>query len=619
MSTAMESKLNLQTVHRQWALVTIRKLRLIHPEFSVTLYGNQFAHTFHVHECEDTAFNELQTWFKSSLKPVTCDIKLSQIAPTDQELIAEPDNYENEIWLNGEPLSARDFNTLMSIAEPDLPKGGLDFDNSRDAWMFKVFADLDSNEKETVQRAARKVGIIGNVEIVTLQPPNPQPQQPRRTKEKTELTLITGNQHRFQSNSASINALIHRDEDEWRSFLSTRARQEIVEERTSHVQNFSCLYDVENSGESRLSELLTIYDRVDILPDVNGLDWTNKHNVSIREIQDLTSLGRIRLILPYSCEHYPSVLIDAVSEVNSDAIILSRSLAAQAIIRGQKKEPLLYAPLTAKQRAMLIREISKINSKDQFLLPLKSYGHILARQNDLFMMRGATALLNVGVGAYLGDVFLNLTERDARLELQTCGASIEWALGLGVSYIPRDFGGFDETSNSQIIASYLSRTRLIPADPVANRMHSVTDGLLALSGVKPIDVANNFKSTQISRFRNIASKLMQAPAGTDIQGAIADINADVKAFESRTERLANWQLGSLMAGLAGGTLSSGLEMGVAASAGSAWMFNVLRNKLPDRVKEELGDAYNMLTGLATGSSIDAVVVSRSRKVLSKGK
>ena len=41
------------------------------------------------------------------------------------------------------------------------------------------------------------------------------------------------------------------------------------------------------------------------------------------------------------------------------------------------------------------------------------------------MMRGALASLNFGVGAYLGDTFYALHQRDVRIELSTCGAAIE--------------------------------------------------------------------------------------------------------------------------------------------------------------------------------------------------
>lgn len=128
---------------------------------------------------------------------------------------------------------------------------------------------------------------------------------------------------------------------------------------------------------------------------------------------------------------------------------------------------------------------------------------------------------------------------DSRLELMTCGAGIEWALGLGASYIPRDFGDdYVETWNSQIVASYLGRTKIRRADPVANRMHTITNELLAVTDVSPVDVAKNFHSLQISHFRNLAQKLMMAsPDEAELQYAIDQINADVKAFERRTGRL----------------------------------------------------------------------------------
>ena len=81
----------------------------------------------------------------------------------------------------------------------------------------------------------------------------------------------------------------------------------------------------------------------------------------------------------------------------------------------------------------------------------------------------------------LGDFFYHLRHQDARIELATCGAGLEWALALGASFLPRNFGGYDETTNSLLIASFLGRTKQVQGDPAANRMHAVLDGLLAVS------------------------------------------------------------------------------------------------------------------------------------------
>ena len=448
---------SLQAVHKQWALWATRQLRLLHPELELTLYGRDWDFILHVADCDDGTFSALAEFFDNSVRPMTCNVRLCQQVPQFAQ-IKEVDNYEAELWLNGEPLPAGDFNYLLLLAEPTLPNGVIDFDHAQNTWVFRSFTALTDDEKACVQKATTKAGIIGPVHFVQAShpgtPPAPSP------KIQGDLTLITS--RHFSHTPGTLRDLVHQDEDEWRNFLSRRAKQEIVKPDQMVTSDFACLYDVEHCGESCLSELLTIYDRVDIMPERFSLEWFKKHQVSLTDLQELVRLKRVRIILPYSVTHYPSTLIEAVAEVDRSSIVLSRTLATKTISQGQMKEPLLYAPLTFGQRASILSTLSRSVRDEKFRARLSSYGELFSRQHDMFMMRGALASLDFGVGAYLGDVFLKLANKDARLELMTCGAGIEWALGLGASYIPRDFGGYDETRNSQIIASYLGKARQEP-------------------------------------------------------------------------------------------------------------------------------------------------------------
>lgn len=609
------SENSLLAVHRQWARWATRRLRFIHPELTLMLYGIDWDFTLQVVNCDDATFPALSDYFDNNVRPLTCNIRLSQQIPQGGVRIEEGDDYEAELWLNGEPLSAPAFNCLLSLAAPALPDGGIDFDHNRNTWVFRSFASLTDDEKACVQRATTRIGIIGPVDIVEVSPPAAVP--PTRVSipnTQGDLTLITS---RYLKHApGTLRDLVQQDEDEWRVFLSRRAKQEVVAPDPATSQNFACLYDVEHCGDSRLSELLTIYDRVDIMPERQSLEWSSKHQIPLPDLQELVRLKRVRIILPYSVADYPATLLEAVAEVDRSSIVLSRALAAKTITQGQMKEPLLYAPLTSSQRAALLSAMSQSVTDEKYRGLLSSYGELFSRQHDMFMMRGALASLGFGVGAYLGEVFLRLGNKDARIELMTCGAGIEWALGLGASYIPRDYGGFDETWNSQIIASYLGRTRLRQSDPVANRMHIVSDGLLALSDVPPLEVANNFHPLPASRFRNLARRLMEAtPNATELQDAVNQINDDVKSFERRVDRLASWKIESV---LEKGSLGFiGHKWGWEASVAAAWLFGTLKNKLPTKVQDELADAMAMLTGLATGSSLDAVIVSRSRKAIAK--
>ena len=581
----------------------------------MTLYGTVWEFTLYLANCDEDTFLALEKFFGESVRPATCNISLSQQIPPVGALIEEVDNYEAELWLNGEPLPALAVNNLLSLAEPALPDGEIDFDNDQDAWTFRSLTHLTDNEKFCVQRATAKVGIVGPLDFVVITPPTTPSSTPVSNFDgHHNLDLITS--RHLKHASGTLRDLVHEDEDEWRRFLSRRANQEIVAPNSAAPSGFACLYDVQHCGDSRLSELLTIYDRVDITPERHSFGWSSKHQVPLPDLQELVRLKRVRIILPYSVADYPSALIEAVAEVDRSAIVLSRALATKTIEQGQKKEPFLYAPLTSGQRVAILSILSQAVTDNRYRGLLRSYGELFSIQHDMFMMRGAIASLGVGVGAYLGNVFLKLGKQDALLEFMTCGAGIEWALGLGVNYIPRDYGGFDETRNSQVIASYLGRTKVLPSDPIANRMHIISDGLLAVSGIPALEVAKNFHSLPASRFRNLAEKLMGAtPSASELQESVAQINADVKAFERRSGRLASWKIQIPIMGAVGFAFDQ--IVGPAASIGAAWLYNTLEHKIPPKTRNELTDARAMLTGLATGSSLDSVVVSRSRKAISK--
>ena len=270
----------LQAVHKQWALWTIRKFRFIHPELTMTLYGADWNFTIYVANCDDGSFAALTEFFHNNVRPMTCNISLSRQIPPVGVLIEEVDNYEAELWLNGEPLPVADGNNLLSLAEPALPKGEIDFDNDQDTWVFRSFTPLRDDEKSCVQKAAIKVGFVGPVDFIVISPPAVTPPSPVSDSDRQgNLDLITS--RHLKHTPETLRDLVHQDEDEWREFLSRRANQEIVGSDSVSPSKSACLYDVEHCGDSRLSELLTIYERVDIIPERHSFEWSLKHQVAV--------------------------------------------------------------------------------------------------------------------------------------------------------------------------------------------------------------------------------------------------------------------------------------------------------------------------------------------------
>src|SRR3546814_2615321 len=54
----------------------------------------------------------------------------------------------------------------------------------------------------------------------------------------------------------------------------------------------------------------------------------------------------------------------------------------------------------------------------------------------------------------------------------------------------------------------------------------------------PMDVARNFKSVQVNRFRDVANKLLSSEASSEeLQREVVVLNEQVKRFKSRTSQL----------------------------------------------------------------------------------
>jgi hypothetical protein len=607
----------LLALHKQWAQSTTRRARLFYPEFHFALFESGWSFVIQVSDCEQSRLADLQQIFERQIKPVSCDVRLSGTVPEGFVPVAETNDFDAELWLSGEPLTVLAVNSVLAIAVPGMPLGQLDYDRDVGCWTFSSADELSAAQKAEVETAIGKIHLSGATRFVTFEPPPPGAQVVAATQNAENLDLATSPQ--LRGKSQAVQQLVEQDEDEWRRFLAERARQKITPYEDEMPEGFACLFDAGDASDIRLSELLTIYDRVDIMPERADLGWLEKHLLRLADLQELVRLKRLRLILPYSADRYPPEMLEALYEADPASLVLSRNLAAKTIMQGQRKDPLLYAPLTAAQRAAVLAAMTNVIKEDPFRSLLASYGRLFGMQHHSFMLRGALGTLGCGVGAYLGDCFYRLRNQDARIELMTCGAGLEWALALGASFLPRNFGGYDETTNSLLIASFLGRTRQVQGDPAANRMHAVLDGLLAVSQVPPLDVARNFGSASVNRFRHVARGLMQANASTsDIEEAVKALNADVAAFERRSDRLARWKVDTLLVAALTKPVTDVIDNKLGyGSIIAAWLYENLKARLPTSVQRELGFAAHMLSSLATFSSFDAVIVSRSKKALHK--
>jgi hypothetical protein len=603
--------INLYKVHLKWAKWVMSLFAFRYPGQRPKLY--QRTNIFYIlADIPFEEFDEVSADFHRNIRPVTANIQLVREVPENAEINVDQTNLHDEFWLVGVPVSVSVINRLLILCVPNFPDGGIDFDTQTDRWFFSSKNVLTDAERLAVISATTKLRLDGELEFRQI--PAQNQDATANTYKRPLLDLAMAKE--FRNHPIEIMRLVEKDEDEWRTFVDRRASPTVETEYIASEGQSSCLFDADHAGSLRLSELLSVYETVHLMPSKDNLDWLQRHKITQSELGDLIEMGRVKLVLPYSMDSY-SGLYELIEKISPESIVLSRSLAARSIVSLQRKEPLLFAPINNRQRAIALSVLSKIRTPYTDSL-VKSYGRHYEGYYSSAMIRGAVAHLDIGIGPLLGNLLFAIKGVDARIEMAIAGAGVEWALGLNSAYIPRVFGSssgaeFDETNNSLIVASYLSRTSSLPMDPVANRLHTITDGLLSLSEIPPVEVAKNFNGRAAKQFRTYARGLMAGNAKIEeLEHLVIELNGETEKFERNHERLSRLKIDSLIAGIVGAQLKDASSVG---SVGAIWLYNVFK----DNFKDEFEEIGMSLTSLLTSPSRDAVIISRARSSLNKTK
>lgn len=589
------------------------QLRLRYPDLKISLY--QLGDSFYLKICNAIEnYEALEKEFREEIKPLAYPIHLVCSVPPGAVFLSRDVDYKAELWLKGYAVAVGEISKLLSLAHPKIPSGQVEYQRETGTWSFRTSIPLTDEEIEAVREGAKSIGLDGPIVIETLETSS---REGQHRGLGDGLALVPASTYRHVQGQA-IRALVEEDDEHWRKFLAQRSQRQEPPVQPQQTKHFSCLFNLGDQSELRLSELLTLYDHVHLLPAPTfDIEWTTRHGLEMREIQELVSLGRISFVLPSPAARYSPHLLNAVYEANPAAVVMSRKLLSASLLQAERKNPLLYGPFNSEERVLMLGLMSKILTTDWARATISYYQQAFSNQHAMYMGRGAMGLLSHGIGPMVGHILHEVKKQDARLELGINGASIEWALGLGASYIPTQYGpDFDETRNSLFIASFLGSRPVRNADPLANRMHSVTTGLLAAHDIPPIEVARNFKSDAVHRFRSVAMRLMyETTTQEELNIAITALNQEVVALESRKERLAKFKLNHLGSKVVGGTIGAAIDPVTFpfASVLADWMFQMLKGRLSDEVNSRIDEMGAILTGLLAGKSIDAVIVSRARQ------
>ena len=612
----------LIAVHRRWAFYALQQLALHDLSLNLTLFERGQKFVIVVGDV-GPRLATVSAHFDQNIRPATADISLVESAPPDYIPVSVVATVQEDMWSTYSPLSVSHLNQMLALIADGVPKGGIDYIHDTRRWQFRHFG-IDETGRQAVREACAVVGIDDDIEFLEVTPSPPVPDAEVAARRFADNFAI-GTRHLIPATNDGLRRLVERDEDMWRDFVAKRGeRVSRIEESGSASQGFECLYDTRDDGPIKLAELLTLYDVVNVVPG-QDMTWLERHRLTLSELEAMAALGRIRLVFPDAILRYPEGVVQAAISSSSQNVVLSRELAMRVLKNGEKKDPLLYGPFTTEERTALLRQLHQGAPDDAFRGLLQTYSSSFVQHGLEYAVRGANAGYRIGIGAFLGEVLYRLRGIDARIEMSVVGATMEWSMGLGAAYVPRQMKGFDETHNASIIASHVSRSRFVPKDPLANRMHTVVDGLLAITDVPPIEVAKSFSSSTVSRFRQVAMGLVSGPSNVDELGdMVKNLNDEVRAFERRRKFLIKWKADAAAVGLATKLVMDPLDAKFGpwtsyfTSLVAGYLYNALKHsrafEAASGISREVVDTF---IGLALSPSNDAVIMSRTREKLER--
>ena len=610
-----------QMIQLRAAIWAYQKFQLRHPELTSALYETGTDYWIHVSGTEED-LAKLSDEFEK-MRPATLSGRLVTELPEHSRPVNITSSAADDAWLFHEPLTGDWANDLLCLAAPDLPQGNLTFRHDPEGYVFEHHG-LSDADLQRVDEAFKKLRLPGRLRFGEVpadqSPPTP---QPLVTGKSDPLAIPTS--RKLRRAPKLILGLVEEDEDCWRQFLDARRSAPFRPTYRPPADNFSVLFGADDSSEVALSELLCIYDVVKIVP-THDMGWLQKHSVSLDSLAELVSMGRIKIVLPGPAPSYPYALIEAVANVDRSSVILSRRLAALTVDNGQRKDPLLYGAFSGKERIALLKALRSMDGASP-LSPLVSvYANIFENQHTEIFGRGANASFTTGIGALVGELLHSMHRTDVRLQLCTAGAMVEWAAALGSTLLPRSFGDYEESRNATIIANYFNRTHSTNAGRTADRMHAVVDGLLAVGTLSPLDVAKDLTSRSVTQFRQLASGMLNSDADIEtLQSLVEKLNDDIRSFERSRGRLSKYRIFStLVGGLAVAPVAEQVDKAfTGASVIATWIAGagatLLRDKgLTTGIERPLTELVDAVYGLATMTSLDAVVISRARTELARG-
>jgi len=226
-----------------------------------------------------------------------------------------------------------------------------------------------------------------------------------------------------------------------------------------------CLVDAEAFPPRNIRNYLSLYEQVVLaMPQWHSYpQQLLALGLTEAELVELLRLGRVKLLLSKSVESYPPSLLEKVAEEAPESLLLSRRLAGATVADARRRMPLLYPPLSAHERHLVLRELVRATAAIHNPTARNVMEGVIGELKRFWTdseyhlhYRGASTTLGIGIGPLAAVLYQRLKGENLFLEFSSAGRVVEWGAALNASLFPIHTETFSAEGHSSILASGVS-------------------------------------------------------------------------------------------------------------------------------------------------------------------
>lgn len=373
------------------------------------------------------------------------------------------DSFEKS-HLFGQPLVMSEFINQLNI---HIPKKYHPF-NADMKWgtnEFKIVLknEITSDEKEEIQLICESLGHQGFSYVFEVNPDiNDYPGVVNfKDNARDNLQLVASGLVQKQF-SKDILDRYEEDEDFWVQNRGLVFSGDGLERQDGFLPNdflgksTKCFVDASVFERRNLRVYLSLYEKVVIaLPfKSKERDFYGMFGINSLELKELVYRGRLLFVVPQNLARYSQSLLQEIIEVNPNAIIFSRRLAATAIQGIQKKTGIIGATFSSDEQYEFLYYCARSNSEGLRFLA-KSLSEQWQFSEYMIDKEGAVSVFRAGFSNLATKLF-EAKGRDLSIELATASSSYEFAQGLNAHHFPFDSDQYSEVAACEAVSSLYS-------------------------------------------------------------------------------------------------------------------------------------------------------------------